>query len=122
MSAMMACFAGGLLVNPLCGEPMLAALGDSLKLAMATVLWFLLYYCPQDLAYQFSKMFPVRIIMYCIKGLYYPKKVLAGMKHAAHVLPGNFLAMLLVAVCKGNGSGIQAILPPGPRSVDTQWV
>merc|ERR1712242_302578 len=106
VSAMMSCFAGGLLVNPLCGEPVLAALGDSLKLAMATVLWFLMYYCPQDLAYQFSKMFPVRIIMYCIKGLYYPKKVLAGMKHAAHVLPGNFLAMLLVAVCKGNGSGI----------------
>merc|ERR1711862_538266 len=34
MSAMMTCFAGGLLVNPLCGEPVLAALGDSLKLAM----------------------------------------------------------------------------------------
>ena len=31
--------AGGLLVNPLCGEPVLAALGDSLKLVMATVLW-----------------------------------------------------------------------------------
>ena len=36
-------------------------------------------------------MFPVRIIMYTIKGLYYPKKILAGMKHAAHALPGNFL-------------------------------
>merc|ERR1719378_923032 len=34
-SAMMACFAGGLLVNPLCGEPILGALGDSYKLAMA---------------------------------------------------------------------------------------
>ena len=70
-------------------------------------------------------MFPVRIILYTIKGLYYPKKILAGMKHAAHALPGNFLgkfaaihhkneiflpfmfmfslfisAMLLVAVCK----------------------
>jgi len=105
-SAMMACFAGGLLVNPLCGEPILGALGDSYKLAMATALWFALYYCPQDLAYNLSKMFPARIIMYTIKGLYYPKKVLAGMKHAQHELPGNFLAMLLVAVCKGNGSGI----------------
>ena len=78
-----------------------------------------------------SKMFPVRLGLYCIKGLYYPKKVqrsfsttsrsnhhwvnditenyaltssirvvipipsdlilkvLAGMKHAKHVLPGN---------------------------------
>ena len=29
-------------MNPLCGEPVLAALGDSLKLAMATVLWLVL--------------------------------------------------------------------------------
>ena len=64
-------------MNPLCGEPVLAALGDSLKLAMATVLWlvllikvlcrknliknqiilrFLMYYCPQDLAYQFRSV------------------------------------------------------------------
>ena len=99
-SAMLSCFAGGLLVAPLCGEPILAALGDSTKLGMATLLWFLLYYCPQDLAYQISKMFPVRIIMYTIKGIYYPKKVLAGIKHAAHVLPGNFLALVLVACCK----------------------
>merc|ERR1712106_898697 len=96
-SAMLSCFAGGLLVNPLCGEPLLAALGDSTKLAMATLIWFLLYYCPQDLAFQFSKMFPVRIMMYTIKGIYYPKKVVAGMKHAAHVLPGNFLALMVVA-------------------------
>ena len=38
-----------------------------------------------------SKIFPVRIVLYLIKALYYPKKVLAGMKHAGHVLPGNFL-------------------------------
>merc|ERR1719429_554068 len=67
LSAMMSCFAGGLLVNPLCGEPVLAALGDSVKLFLATLLWFLLYYCPQDIAYQLSKMFPVRIILYITK-------------------------------------------------------
>ena len=40
-------------------------------------------------------MFPVRAIMYSIKGLYYPKKVLAGMRHASHALPGNFLGQPL---------------------------
>ena len=38
-----------------------------------------------------SKIFPVRFVLYLIKALYYPKKVLAGIKHAGHVLPGNFL-------------------------------
>ena len=31
---------GGLLVNPLCGEPVLAAVGDSLKVTMATLIWW----------------------------------------------------------------------------------
>jgi len=117
-SAMMACFAGGLLVNPLCGEPVLAAVGDSLKVTMATLIWLVLYYCPQDVAFQFSKIFPVRTVLYLIKALYYPKKVLAGLKHANHVLPGNVLAMLVVAVCKGNGSGI---IKPFCRLVRGVW-
>jgi len=117
-SAMLSCFAGGVLVAPLCGEPLLGALGDSTKLALATLIWFLLYYCPQDLVFNFTKMFPVRLIMYSIKGVYYPKKVLAGMKHAAHVLPGNVLAMVVIACCKGNGSGI---LKPFCRLVRGVW-
>jgi len=106
VSAMLSCFAGGLLVAPLCGEPLLGAFGDNTKLLIATLLWFLMYYCPQDLVFQTSKAFPIRLGLYTVKGLYYPKKVLAGLKHAKHVLPGNILAMLFIACCKGNGSGI----------------
>lgn len=105
-SSMVACFAGGILVSPLCGEPILSAFDDGIKLLIATGLWFILYYSPQDIVYQMSKMFPVKFMMYCIKGLYYPKKVLAGMKHAKHVLPGNYLALVVIACCKGNGSGL----------------
>jgi len=117
-SAMLSCFAGGVLVAPLCGEPIMAAFGDSTKLLLATVVWFLLYYCPQDLAYQCTKMFPMRMMMYTIKGLYYPKKVVAGMKHAGHVLPGNHAALIVVACCKGNGSGI---IKPICRLVRGVW-
>ena len=45
-------------------------------------------------------MYPVRLVLYTVKGLYYPKKVVAGIKHAKHVLPGNLLALVLAAVCK----------------------
>ena len=47
LAAMLSCFAGGILVAPLCGEPPLAALGDPLKLGLATLVWLLLNYCPQ---------------------------------------------------------------------------
>merc|ERR1712045_1024472 len=69
VSAMISCFAGGLLVNPLCGEPVLAALNDTTKVLIATLLWFLLYYCPKDLAHTATKLFPVRLAMYIVKGL-----------------------------------------------------
>jgi len=118
MSAMMACFAGGLLVSPLCGEPVLSAFNDVNKLLIASALWFLLYYSPQDIVYQVSKMFPVKVLLYLVKGLYYPKKVMAGMKHAKHILPGNFLALIIIACCKGNGSGI---LKPLCRLVRGVW-
>jgi len=118
MSAMMACFAGGILVSPLCGEPVLSAFNDGIKLAIATALWFLLYYSPTDICYQATKMFPIKFMLYVVKGLYYPKKILAGMKHAQHILPGNMLAMFFIACCKGNGSGI---LKPVCRLVRGVW-
>jgi len=87
LSAMLSCFAGGILVAPMCGEPLLGAFGDNIKLAIATALWFLLYYSPQDIAYNTSKLFPVRLGLYCIKGLYYPKKAGAGGHEARQARP-----------------------------------
>merc|ERR1711890_181930 len=40
------------------------------------------------------------------------------MKHAKHALPGNFLALVLLACCKGNGSGI---IKPFCRLVRGVW-
>ena len=52
VSAMLSCFAGGVLVAPLCGEPIMAAFADGVKVLIASLLWFLIYYKqltpPQD--------------------------------------------------------------------------
>ena len=39
------------------------------------------------------------------KGLYYPKKIAAGVKHAKHVFNGNLIAYVVIATVKSNGSG-----------------
>ena len=72
---MMICFAGALIVNPLCGESPLEALEDPVRIAIATVLWYLMFYSPKDVVYHISKMLPVKVPLYLIKGLYYPKKI-----------------------------------------------
>ena len=103
---MMVCFAGALLVNPLCGESPLEALEDPLRIGIATVLWYLMFYSPKDLIYILSMKFPVKVPLYLIKGLYYPKKILGGIKHAKHIFAKhNVLATILIATLKANGSG-----------------
>ena len=102
---MLICFAGGFLVNPLCGEPILSAVDDPLRLAIATLLWYLMFYSPNDIAYNTSKKLAAKVPLYVIKGMYYPKKIVAGVKHAKHVFHGNFIAYIAIATIKANGSG-----------------
>ena len=105
MASLLLCFAGGFLVGPLCGEPILEAVNDPLRLAIFTVLWYLMFYTPGDHFYTLSKLKPLKIVMYLGKGLYYPKKIAAGVKHAKHVFSGNLIAYIIIATVKANGSG-----------------
>ena len=105
MSAFLISFAGSFLVNPLCGEPVLEVVGDPLRLLIFTVLWYLMFYSPGDHVYHLSKTKPFKIPLYVLKGMYYPKKIAAGIKHAKHIFHGNFLAYIIIATLKANGSG-----------------
>ena len=103
---MMVCFAGALIVNPLCGESPLEFLQDPFRIAIASILWYFMFYSPKDIVYEATKKLPVKVPLYLIKGLYYPKKILAGIKHAKHVFSkSNILAIILIATLKANGSG-----------------
>ena len=90
---------------PLCGEPVLDSINDPLRLLIFTALWYILYYTPGDLVYKASKMLPVKTVLYVLKGMYYPKKIAAGIKHAKHIFHGNLIAQVIIATLKANGSG-----------------
>ena len=116
---MFVCFAGGLLVAPLCGEPVLSSLTeDPLRLLIASVLWYLMFYCPQDLFYTLTVKQAAKIPLYLMKGLYYPKKIVAGLKHAKHVYKNNLLAGIIIAIVKTNGSGV---IKPFSRLARGKW-
>ena len=139
---MMVCFAGAILVNPLCGgsdsSPLQVTRGensiiicesqyhqsfsiqfleDPVRVGIATILWYLMFYSPNDFAYKASKNFGALVPLYIAKGLSYPKKIVAGIKHAKHAgidVRKNWLAGILVATLKANGSGF---IKPLARSV-----
>jgi|LakMenEpi03Aug12_release.lakeMendotaPanAssembly.Ray.scaffolds.fasta_scaffold1637229_1 hypothetical protein len=91
---MLICFAHTIFVAFACGEPILDAIDDPLNLVVASVLWYLIFYSPNDIVYKTSKLVPFKIPLYVIKGLYYPKKIAAGVKHAKHIFHGNMFALV----------------------------
>lgn len=93
---MLICFAHTIFVAFACGEPILDAFDEPFNVIVATVLWYLLFYSPNDVVYKTTKLMPFRIPLYIIKGLYYPKKIAAGIKHAKHIFHGNFIALVSV--------------------------
>ncbi len=117
---MLTCFAGGLLVAPLCGEPVLnAVLGDPSRICLATALWYLTFYSPQDAFHKAATQTYSKLPLGIIKGLYYPKKILAGLKHSKHVFKGNYLCAIAIATLKGNGTGI---VKPFARAIRGSWI
>ena len=90
-----------------CGEPLFADIFESpMKLLTASILWYLVFYSPKDFFYKLSTNKLAKTPLALLKGLYYPKKLLAGIKHARHVYKGSFLAGVVIAVLKGNGNVI----------------
>uniref|UniRef100_A0A0K2TMP2 Trimeric intracellular cation channel type B n=1 Tax=Lepeophtheirus salmonis TaxID=72036 RepID=A0A0K2TMP2_LEPSM len=103
LSSMMVCFAGGILLGPIAGEAALDAMEDGSKIIMASMIWYLVFYV--EPAYELSKKFGVKVPLYVIKGLYYPKKILGGIRFAKKEFKRNIFALILIPVVKGNGSG-----------------
>jgi len=110
LSCMLTIFAGGLICNPLLGKPALGALENQQYVLLATVVWYLTFYCPFDLHVVLCKVFPVKVVMYIMKEMYRAKKVAGGVSLAAKVFPGNYAIMIIIATIKGNGSAFMKII------------
>lgn len=104
---------------PLCGEPVLPALfGDPLRLSVASALWYFMFYSPRDMFNNVLRHAAVKVPLGLVKGVYYPRKLVAGLKHSKHLFKANPLCAVAVATLKGNGSGI---IKPFARLVRGKW-
>lgn len=70
LSTMLVIFAGGMLCNGLLGEPILAPLKNTPQLAVATIVWYLVFYTPFDIGYKAAKFLPVKIVCSGMKEVY----------------------------------------------------
>ncbi|XP_053614862.1 trimeric intracellular cation channel type 1B.1 [Plodia interpunctella] len=110
LSTMLVIFAGGMVVNGLLGEPILAPLKNSPQLVIGTVTWYIVFYTPFDVGYKVAKFLPVKIVASAMKEIYRAKKVYDGVSHAGKLYPNAYVIMIIVGTLKGNGAGFTKLV------------
>src|SRR5687768_10505291 len=115
---MVSIFSGTILATFLLGEPLLEPLKNTESLILATIIWYLIFYSPLDIAYLLSKTLPCRLIFASLKEMGRCHKVLDGVNAAAKVYPQSYLAMALIGMIRGNGS---AFMKPIVRILRGAW-
>lgn len=81
-SSMVVIFGGSILANMLMGEPVLSPFKNNNQLALATAVWYTVFYLPFDVGHKFFKFLPVKVICAALKEVYRAKKV--GMSFIIH--------------------------------------
>ncbi|XP_022105494.1 trimeric intracellular cation channel type 1B.1-like [Acanthaster planci] len=102
--SMLSSFAGGILTNFLLGQPILAAFNNHINIGLATIVWYLIFYCPGDFFFKLVSSFPVQLLLIPFKEIIRMNKIAGGITQAAAVYPNGFLVMLIIGTVKGTGS------------------
>lgn len=110
LSTMLVIFAGGMVVNGLLGEPILAPLKNTPQLIIGTVTWYVVFYTPFDVGYKVAKFLPVKVVAAAMKEIYRAKKVYDGVSHAGKLYPNAYLIMIIIGTLKGNGAGFTKLV------------
>lgn len=93
------------MANFLLNEPIISAFGNTQQVVWATIIWYLIFYCPFDLMHRMCTFMPFKIILYCINEVYLCKLIYQGITHATKIFPNSYFIMALIGIVKGNGPG-----------------
>ncbi|XP_038056301.1 trimeric intracellular cation channel type A-like [Patiria miniata] len=102
--SMLSSFAGGILANFLLGQPILAAFSNHINIGIATIVWYLIFYCPGDVFFNLVSSFPAQLLFIPFKEVIRMRKIAGGVAQAAAIYPSGFLVMLIIGTVKGTGS------------------
>ncbi|XP_024236742.1 trimeric intracellular cation channel type B [Oncorhynchus tshawytscha] len=105
-SSMLYCFGGGILSGFMMAEAPIAFLSNSTSVLMASVIWYLVFYCPQDVVYSCTTFFPLRLVLTGMKEVTRTWKVLGGVAQAHSKYKDGLLVMIAIGWAKGAGGGL----------------
>nr|XP_020456604.1 trimeric intracellular cation channel type B [Monopterus albus] len=105
-SSMLFCFGGAVLSGVMLAEPLVAPLANSTSVLLASIIWYLVFYCPMDLVYCCAALLPLRLVLSGMKEVTRTWKVLGGVTQAHSKYKDSLLVMIAVGWAKGAGAGL----------------
>ncbi|XP_034458893.1 trimeric intracellular cation channel type B [Hippoglossus hippoglossus] len=105
-SSMLFCFGGAVLSGIMLAEPPIAPLTNSTSVLLASVIWYLVFYCPMDLVYCCTALLPLRLVLSGMKEVTRTWKVLGGVTQAHGKYKDSLLVMIAIGWAKGAGGGL----------------
>ncbi|KAL4623114.1 trimeric intracellular cation channel type B-like isoform X1 [Arapaima gigas] len=105
-STMLHCFGGAVLSGLMLAQPSVAPLSNTGSVLLASLVWYLVFYCPQDLVYRCSAFLPIRLVLSAMKEVSRTWKVVGGVSQARSQYKDGLLVMVAVGWARGAGSGL----------------
>lgn len=105
-SSMLFCFGGAVLSAIMLAEPVIAPLSNSTSVLIASIIWYLVFYCPMDAVYCTAALLPLRLVLSGMKEVTRTWKVLGGVTQAHSKYKDSLLVMIAIGWAKGAGGGL----------------
>ncbi|XP_027882117.1 trimeric intracellular cation channel type B isoform X1 [Xiphophorus couchianus] len=105
-SSMLHCFGGAVLTGIMLAEPPIGPLSNSDNILLASIIWYLIFYCPMDWVYSFTTLTPIRVVLSAMKEVTRTWKILGGIAQAQDKYEDNLLIMIAIGWAKGAGGGL----------------
>lgn len=105
-SSMLFCFGGAVLSGIMLAEPPVAPLSNGTGVLLATVVWYLVFYCPGDAFYYCAALLPLRLVLTGMKEVTRTWKVLGGVTQAHNKYKDSLLVMIAIGWARGAGGGL----------------
>ncbi|XP_055010071.1 trimeric intracellular cation channel type B isoform X2 [Boleophthalmus pectinirostris] len=103
---MLFCFGGAVLSGIMLAEPPVAPLSNGTSVLLATIVWYLVFYCPGDLLYCCTALLPLRLVLSGMKEVTRTWKVLGGVSQAHVKYKDSLLVMIAIGWARGAGGGL----------------
>lgn len=105
-SAMLYCFGGSILSALMLAEPPVEFLANTTNVLLASSVWYLIFYCPCDLVYDFLCFLPIRLVVAGMKEVTRTWKITNGVAHAHNRYKNAWIVMIAVGWARGAGGGL----------------